>query len=165
MSGEVVQAVADTDHVVYKLELRKSQKEDSIGVLQRLRIKPTCKSRLSNPLCRMRALPLVQPISEVEVQRLECEFVMGYREGDRVLYVSAFNDVPVDLPFPLALWPLEVLSSNRPPQNLTPSSRRIRILHISPGICSSSGKTIIVSLLGGDTSITTTPMTRVGISR
>jgi hypothetical protein len=29
---------------------------------------------------------------------LECEFVMGYREGDRVLYVSAFNNVPVDLP-------------------------------------------------------------------
>ena len=23
---------------------------------------------------------------------------MGYREGDRALYVSAFNDIPVDLP-------------------------------------------------------------------
>jgi hypothetical protein len=60
MSGDVVQAVADTDPVVYKLEFRKSQKEDSIGVLQRLRIKPTYKSRLSIPLCRMRALLLVK---------------------------------------------------------------------------------------------------------
>ena len=32
------------------------------------------------------------------MQRLECKFVMGYREGDRVMYVSAFNNVPVDLP-------------------------------------------------------------------
>ena len=107
MSQDTVQAVADTDHVVCELELRKSQNEDSNGVIQRLRIKPTCKSRLSIPLCRLRVLPLVRPISEVEVQRLECEFVMGYREGDRVLYVSVFNDVPVDLPVSLdimAAW-------------------------------------------------------------
>jgi hypothetical protein len=107
MSEDVVPAVADTDPVVCKLELRKSQKEDSIGVIQRLRIKPTGKSCLSIPLCRLRALPLVRPISEVEVQRLECEFVMGYRERDRVLYVFAFNNVLVDLPIPpgiMASW-------------------------------------------------------------
>ena len=55
----------------------------------------------------IRSLTLVRLISEVKVQRLECEFVMGYREGDRVMYVSAFNDVLVDLPvFPaiMAAW-------------------------------------------------------------
>ena len=31
------------------------------------------------------------------MQRLECEFVMGYREGDCVLYVSSFNDVSMDM--------------------------------------------------------------------
>jgi hypothetical protein len=41
---------------------------------------------------------IIRPISEVELQRLECEFVMGYREGDRMMYVFVFNDVPVDLP-------------------------------------------------------------------
>jgi hypothetical protein len=107
MSEDAVQAVADTDPVVCELELWKSQKEDSIGVIQRLRIKPTGNYRLSITLCRLRALPLVRLISEVEVQRLECEFVMGYREDDRVLYVYVFNDVPVDLPIPpriMASW-------------------------------------------------------------
>ena len=97
MSQDTVQPVADTDHVVSELELRKSQKEDSNGVIQRLRIKPNGKSRLSILLCRLRALPLVRPISEVDVQQLECDFVMGYRKGDRVLYVSTFNDILVDL--------------------------------------------------------------------
>jgi hypothetical protein len=78
MSQDIVQVVADTDLVVCELELRKSQKNDSNGVIQRLRIKPTGKSRLSIPLYHLRALPLVRPISEVEVQRLKCEFVMGY---------------------------------------------------------------------------------------
>ena len=98
MSQDTVQANADTDHVVCELELRKSQKEDSNGVIQRLRIKPTCKSRLSIPLCCLKSLHLVCPISEVEVQWLECEFLMGYREIDRVFYVFIFNNVPVDLP-------------------------------------------------------------------
>ena len=97
ISNDTVVAVADTDHVVYELELRKSQKDDSNGVIQRLRIKSTNKSRFSILLCRLRVLILIRPNSEVDVQRLECEYVMGYREGDRVIYVSIFNDIPVDL--------------------------------------------------------------------
>ena len=98
LGQDIVLGVAVTDPVVSELELRKTQKEDSNGVIQRLRIKPIVKSRFSIPLWRLRCLPLVRPIIEVEVQRLECEFVMGYREGDRVLYVSSFNDVSVDMP-------------------------------------------------------------------
>ena len=97
MNQDTLQPVPDTDLVVCEFELRKSQKVDSNGVIQRLRIKPIGKSRLSIPLCRLRALSLVRPISEVEVPT-ECKFVMGYQEGDRVLYESAFNDIPVDLP-------------------------------------------------------------------
>ncbi len=40
----------------------------------------------------MRALPLVRPINEVDVQRLENEFVTGYCDGDRVLYVLIYNN-------------------------------------------------------------------------
>ena len=114
MQGEVmsighdtVVAVTDTDHIVCELELRKSQKDDSNGIIQRLHIKSTSKSRFSIPLCHLRVLPLVRPISEVEVQRLECEFVMGYREGDRIM--CFFNDIPVDLPVSpaiMASWSL-----------------------------------------------------------
>jgi len=95
---DTVIAGTDTDHVVSELELRKTQKEDSNGVIQRLRIKPTVKSRFFISLCRLRCLPLVRPISGMEVQRLEYEFMMEYCERDRVMYVSSFNDVFVDIP-------------------------------------------------------------------
>ena len=146
-----------------EFELRKSQKEDCNGVIQRLHIKRTNKSRFSTPLCRLRGLPLVRPISEVEVQCLECEFVMGYREGDWVMYVSAFNDVPVDLPVPPRLCLRGFLFGKRPVQSLMSSSGMIRILHISLGRRFLSTKAIIDSQHGGGTSTTTTPMRRVSI--
>ena len=76
-----------------ELEIRKSQKEDSNSVIHRVRIKPLKKSRFSIPLCRLQCLPLVRPINDVDVSRLENEFVMGYRDGDRALYVSPYNNL------------------------------------------------------------------------
>ena len=32
------------------------------------------------------------------MQRLKCEFVMEYQDEELVIYVSALNNVPVDLP-------------------------------------------------------------------
>jgi hypothetical protein len=76
-----------------ELEIRRSQKEDSIGVIHRVCIKPLSKSRFSIPLCRLQCLPLVRPISEVDVARLQNEFVMGYYDGDRAMYVSLYNNL------------------------------------------------------------------------
>ena len=53
---------------------------------------PVSKFYLLIPLCCFHILSLVQPIIEGDVQRLENEFVNGYREGDRVLYVSPYNN-------------------------------------------------------------------------
>ena len=75
-----------------EIMLHKRQKRDSNSVINCLRIEPEAKSRFSIPLCRLRTLPLVRPINEVDVQRLENEFVTGYRDGNRVLYVSIYND-------------------------------------------------------------------------
>ena len=75
-----------------EIMLRKRQKRDPNSVINRLRIKPEAKSRFSIPLCRLRTLPLMRPINKVDVQRLENEFVTGYRDGDRVLYVAMNND-------------------------------------------------------------------------
>ena len=75
-----------------EIMLRKRQKRDSNSVINRLCIKPEAKSRFSIPLCRLRTLPLVRPINEVDVQQLENEFVTSYRDGDRVLYVAIYND-------------------------------------------------------------------------
>ena len=76
-----------------ELVRQKSQKEDSNAVIHRVQIKPLNKSRFSIPLCRLRCLPHVRPINEVYVSRLENEFVMGYRDGDRALYVSPYNNM------------------------------------------------------------------------
>ncbi len=73
--------------------MRKAHRDDTNSVIHRVRIKPLHKSRFSIPLCRLRCLPLVRPINEVDVTRLENEFVMGYRDGDRALYVSPFNNL------------------------------------------------------------------------
>ena len=75
-----------------EIMLGKRQKCDSNSVINRLRIEPEAKSRFSIPLCRLCTLPLVRPINEVDVQWLENEFVTGYRDGNRVLYVSIYND-------------------------------------------------------------------------
>ena len=79
------------------MQIRRSQKEDSNSVIHRVRIRPLAKSRFSIPLCRLKSLPLVRPISEVDVSRLENEFVMGYRDGDRSMYVSPYNDLDEEL--------------------------------------------------------------------
>jgi hypothetical protein len=76
-----------------ELVIRRSQKQDSNTVIQRVRFKPLGKSRFSIPLCRLRCLPLVRPVNDVDVARLENEFVMGYRDGDRAMYVSIYNNL------------------------------------------------------------------------
>ena len=75
-----------------EIMLRKRQKRDSNSVINRLRIEPEAKSRFSIPLCWLCTLLLVRSINEVDVQRLENEFVTGYRDGDRVLYVAIYNN-------------------------------------------------------------------------
>ena len=61
-------------------------------VINRLRIPPLSKSRLSILLCRLEPLPLVRPTLDFDVQLLENEFLNGYRGGDRVLYVFILNN-------------------------------------------------------------------------
>ncbi len=74
-----------------EMSMRKQLKVNSNKLINSLKIPG--RSRLSIPLCRMISLPQVRPLNEVEVQRLENEFINGYREGDRVLFVSPYNDL------------------------------------------------------------------------
>ena len=72
--------------------LYKRQKHDLNSVISRLCIKLEAKLWLKIPLCRLQPLPLMWPINNVDVQQLENEFVIGYRDGNRVLYVSMYNN-------------------------------------------------------------------------
>ena len=62
------------------------------SVINGLRIRPLSKSRLSIPICHLESLPLVRPFLKYDIQLFENEFLNGYREGDRVLYVSIVNN-------------------------------------------------------------------------
>jgi hypothetical protein len=60
-------------------------------VISNLRIKPSGKFRIFIPICRLVSLAVVRHVLEVDVQFLENEFINGYREGDKVLYVSVYD--------------------------------------------------------------------------
>jgi hypothetical protein len=44
------------------------------------------------PLCRLIPLPLVRPVLQSDMKHLENDFIFGYNDGDRVMYVSLTND-------------------------------------------------------------------------
>ncbi len=71
---------------------RKIHKLDSTGLINGLRMQPVRKSRLLVPLCRLVVMDEVRAVGELDVQKLESEFVNGYREGDRVLFISPYNN-------------------------------------------------------------------------
>ena len=72
--------------------LRSTQKQNSTSVINNLKMQPSSKFRIHIPLCRLVSMPLVRPTMRSDVKRLEAEFVHGYRDGDRVFYVSLTND-------------------------------------------------------------------------
>ncbi|KAG0571650.1 hypothetical protein KC19_VG030900, partial [Ceratodon purpureus] len=72
-------------------EMRLLHKKDAIGIINRLRNAPQDKSILCIPLCRLITCPLVRPIIEQDVRKLENDFVRGYRVGERVIYVSLYD--------------------------------------------------------------------------
>lgn len=83
--------LADQDPIFSAHEMRLLHKNDCVGIINRLRNAPQAKSRLRIPLCRLITCPLVRPIIEQDVRKLENDFARGYREGDRVIYVSLYD--------------------------------------------------------------------------
>ena len=71
--------------------MRNVQRTNFNSLIGGLCMKPHSKSRLSPSFCRLIPLPLVRLVLEVDVQLLKNEFVNGYQEGDRVLYVSPYD--------------------------------------------------------------------------
>lgn len=43
------------------------------------------------PLCKMISMLVVKPTLKIDVLKVEHDFHMGYKEGDKVFYVSATN--------------------------------------------------------------------------
>ncbi len=43
------------------------------------------------PLCKMVPMPIVRPTLEIDILKFEPAFHMGYKEGDKVFYLSLTN--------------------------------------------------------------------------
>lgn len=88
---EMPEHLRDKDSEWTANEMRQHHKGESIAIINRLRNKPVSKSRLHIPICRLFPYEKVRPIDDHEVEKMMNEFTMGYREGDRVLYVSVYS--------------------------------------------------------------------------
>jgi hypothetical protein len=60
-------------------------------VLDRHKIFPKEKARMNIPLCIMISMLVVKPTLKIDVLKMEHDFHMVYKEGDKVFYVSAKN--------------------------------------------------------------------------
>jgi hypothetical protein len=70
-------------------ELMKKRKINSSSTISSIRARPN--ARLRVPLCRMVSMPIVRYLLKDDITKLEADFFNGYRDGDRVIYLSA-ND-------------------------------------------------------------------------
>lgn len=61
-------------------------------LIEGLCLKPYFQSKFSISRCWLRPLHVVRSILKLDVQLLENEFVNGYMKGNRVLYVSPFDN-------------------------------------------------------------------------
>jgi hypothetical protein len=62
-----------------------------VKVLERHKIHPKAKAHMNIPFCRMISMLVVRPTFKIDVLKMERAFQMGYREGDKVFYVSPIN--------------------------------------------------------------------------
>lgn len=69
-----------------------AQKINTVDILESLKILPKEKSRLNIPLCRMISRPIVRPALQTDVNKLEADFVHGYRDWEKVFHVSITDE-------------------------------------------------------------------------
>ncbi len=65
--------------------------------LDKLKIKPHTKAEFGILLCRMVAMPIVDLALLVDIWKMEANFQLGYKEGDRVSYVFQTNNLGKDM--------------------------------------------------------------------
>lgn len=81
----------DVDVEVVQQVIRKTFKQDSYAVVEKLRRKPVEKSRLCIPLCRLQTMTVVRPALITDIKRLQNAFVYGYRPMSAAMYVAPTN--------------------------------------------------------------------------
>ncbi len=75
---------------------KKNHKVFTNQIIKELKIHPTIKAKLCIPLCHMNSMPIVRLALLIDVKKMERSFQMGYREGDKIFYVSTTNNKGVE---------------------------------------------------------------------
>jgi len=75
-----------------KDNFHRAQKVNSVASIAILRMKPHSISRLGIPLCHLAVMPMVRLALQSDIARLQEDFVIGYRDGSAVFYVSVTNE-------------------------------------------------------------------------
>jgi hypothetical protein len=82
----------DTDSAYMLLILQRQKRFNSVEVLRNLEIPSGGKAHMDILLCRMASLQVVRPALINDIQKLQADFVHGYRVGAAVFYVSLTNE-------------------------------------------------------------------------
>jgi hypothetical protein len=81
----------DTDSMYMLLILQRQKRFNLVEVLRNLEIPSGGKAHMDIPLCRMASLQVVRPALINDIQKLQVDFVHGYRVGAVVFYVLLTN--------------------------------------------------------------------------
>jgi hypothetical protein len=81
----------DTDSMYMLLILQRQKRFNLVEVLRNLEIPSGGKAHMNIPLCRMASLQVVRPALINDIQKLQVDFVHGYRVGAVVFYVLLTN--------------------------------------------------------------------------
>ena len=73
-------------------EIRSRKRLNSVATISSLRLKPFSASQFDIPLYRMQAMPMVRPMMQCDLSKLEEEFAHGYREGASIFYVTTTDE-------------------------------------------------------------------------
>ena len=97
MSGEELWVAIGVTQIGQVVDPSRLQKSDYNTFIFKFCTKPIKKFRFFISHCRLKTYPKVRPIIDSDVKMLANEFVKGYQQGDRVLYVSPFDITDKDL--------------------------------------------------------------------
>jgi hypothetical protein len=84
----------EDNHLSFDIIIRVIHNQTKINtteILQKYKISPKQKARMVVALCQMVSMMVVRPALKIDILKMEQAFHMGYKEGDKVFYLSLMS--------------------------------------------------------------------------
>ncbi len=75
------------------ISIQVNHKVINLSWITRMKMKPRSKTRFGIPFCTMVSMPIMHLTLHVDIQKMDASFQMGYKEGDRVFYMYAIDNL------------------------------------------------------------------------